>query len=43
VKGSIMPPYPWIVNNPEEFKAMVAYLQSLGRGKDWRPANDYEK
>ena len=22
---------------------VVAYLQSLGRGKDWRPANDYEK
>jgi len=20
-----------------------AYLQTLGRAKDWRPANDYEK
>ena len=38
-----MPPYTWIVNNPEEFNALVAYLQTLGRAKDWRPANDYEK
>ncbi len=27
----------------EEFKAMVAYLQTLGRAKDWRPDSDYEK
>lgn len=43
VNGSIMPPYPWIVNNPAEFKAMVAYLQTLGRAKNWRPAGDYEQ
>ncbi|MEQ1884786.1 MAG: cbb3-type cytochrome c oxidase subunit II [Bryobacteraceae bacterium] len=43
VPGSIMPPFPWIVDDPEEFKAMVAYLQTLGRAKDWRPANDYEQ
>jgi len=43
VQGSIMPPYPWIVNDPVEFKAMVAYLQTLGRAKNWRPNNDYEK
>lgn len=43
VPGSVMPPYPWIVENPAEFKAMVAYLQTLGRAKDWRPAGDYEK
>ena len=43
VPGSIMPPYPWIVENPEELKAMVAYLQTLGRAKNWRPDEDYEK
>ena len=43
VPGSVMPPYPWIVNNPEEFTAMVAYLQTLGRAKDWRPDKDYER
>ena len=43
VPGSIMPPYPWIANNPEEFTALVAYLQKLGRAKDWRPDQDYEK
>lgn len=43
VQGSIMPPYPWLVENQEEFKAMVAYLQTLGRAKNWRPDNDYEK
>ncbi|MEQ1948243.1 MAG: cbb3-type cytochrome c oxidase subunit II [Bryobacteraceae bacterium] len=43
VPGSIMPPFPWIVDNPEEFKAMVAYLQTLGRAKNWRPTNDYEQ
>jgi cbb3-type cytochrome c oxidase subunit II len=43
VPGSVMPPYPWIVENQEEFTAMVAYLQSLGRAKDWRPDKDYEK
>jgi cytochrome c oxidase cbb3-type subunit 2 len=43
VPGSIMPPFPWLVENPEEFAAMVAYLQTLGRAKDWRPGKDYER
>lgn len=43
VPGSIMPPFPWIADNPQEFDALVAYLQTLGRAKDWRPDNDYEK
>jgi cbb3-type cytochrome c oxidase subunit II len=43
VTGSIMPPFPWIVNNEEEFQALVAYIQTLGRSKNWRPDNDYEK
>ena len=43
VPGSIMPPFPWIVNNEPEFKALVAYIQTLGRSKNWRPDNDYEK
>ncbi|MEZ5427029.1 MAG: cbb3-type cytochrome c oxidase subunit II [Pyrinomonadaceae bacterium] len=43
VPGSIMPPFPWIVDDEQEFKAIVAYLQTLGRAKDWRPDNDYEK
>jgi cbb3-type cytochrome c oxidase subunit II len=43
VPGSIMPPFPWIANNEEEFNALVAYLQTLGRAKNWRPDNDYEK
>lgn len=43
VPGSIMPPYPWIANNEPEFQAMVAYLQTLGRAKNWRPDNDFEK
>jgi cbb3-type cytochrome oxidase cytochrome c subunit len=43
VPGSIMPPFPWIANNEEEFQALVAYLQRLGRAKNWRPDNDYEK
>ncbi|MEW5983236.1 MAG: cbb3-type cytochrome c oxidase subunit II [Acidobacteriota bacterium] len=41
--GSIMPPFPWIAANEEDFQAMVAYLQTLGRQKDWRPDHDYEK
>ena len=41
--GSIMPPFPWIANNPDEFNALLAYIQRLGRDKDWRPDNDYEK
>jgi cytochrome c oxidase cbb3-type subunit 2 len=43
VPGSIMPPFPWLVEDQEEFAAMVAYLQTLGRAKDWRPDKDYER
>lgn len=43
VPGSVMPPFPWIANNDEEFNALVAYIQTLGRAKNWRPDNDYEK
>ena len=43
VPGSVMPPFPWIADNPEEFDALVAYIQTLGRAKNWRPDNDYEK
>lgn len=43
VPGSIMPPFPWIAENEQDFQAMVAYLQRLGRAKNWRPDNDYEK
>lgn len=42
VQGSIMPPFPWLVTNEGEFKAIVAYIQTLGRAKNWRPDNDYE-
>ncbi len=38
-----MPPFPWIANNPPELDALIAYIQSLGRVKDWRPAHDYEE
>ena len=30
-------------NDEEEFEALVAYLQKLGRAKDWRPDEDYER
>jgi len=43
VPGSVMPPFPWIVQNPQELDALVTYLQSLGRAKDWRPGKDYEE
>ncbi|HEY2016494.1 MAG TPA: cbb3-type cytochrome c oxidase subunit II [Bryobacteraceae bacterium] len=43
VPGSVMPPFPWIVNNEQEFTSLVAYIQTLGRSKDWRPDHDYEK
>jgi len=43
VQGSVMPPFSWIVNDPEQFSSLVAYLQTLGRAKDWRPDNDYNK
>ena len=34
---------PGSLSNEEEFTALVAYLQTLGRAKNWRPDNDYEK
>lgn len=43
VPGSVMPPFPWIANDPAALDAMVAYIQSLGRVKDWRPGHDYEE
>lgn len=43
VPGSAMPPFPWIVADPQELDAVVAYLQTLGRQKDWRPGHDYEQ
>jgi cbb3-type cytochrome c oxidase subunit II len=43
VPGSVMPPYPWIASNEEDFQNIVAYLQTLGRAKDWRPDHDYER
>jgi cbb3-type cytochrome c oxidase subunit II len=43
VPGSVMPPFPWIAEDPEKLDALVAYIQSLGRAKDWRPEQDYEE
>ncbi len=43
VPGSVMPPYPWIEQDEQEFADMVAYLQKLGRARDWRPDDDYEQ
>lgn len=43
VPGSVMPPFPWIANDPAQLGPLVAYIQSLGRVKDWRPAHDYEE
>jgi cbb3-type cytochrome c oxidase subunit II len=43
VPGSVMPPFPWIAADQGELDAMIAYLQSLGRAKQWRPDHDYEK
>jgi cytochrome c oxidase cbb3-type subunit 2 len=43
VPGSVMPPFPWIAEDQEELDALVAYLQRLGRAKDWRPEQDYER
>ena len=43
VPGSVMPPFPWIANDPEKLEALIAYIQSLGRAKDWRPNQDYEE
>lgn len=43
VPGSVMPPFPWIANDPKEFEALLAYIQTLGRSRDWRPNHDYEE
>jgi cytochrome c oxidase cbb3-type subunit II len=45
VPGSVMPPFPWLLdkNNGQDFQDLVAYVQTLGRGVAWRPANDYER
>jgi len=31
------------LQRPKEFTALVAYIQTLGRAKDWRPDHDYER
>ncbi len=45
VKGSVMPTFPWLLdqNGGKDFDDLVAYIQSLGRGLNWRPNNDYER
>ena len=45
VPGSAMPPLPWLVtdNDGQDFEDLVAYMQSLGRSRNWRPDNDYEE
>ncbi len=45
VKGSVMPPFPWLLdqNGGKDFEDLVAYIQSLGRSLNWRPNNDYER
>lgn len=43
VPGSVMPPFPWIANDPKALTALTAYIQTLGRAKNWRPAGDYEQ
>src|SRR3954468_16517119 len=43
VPGSVMPPFPWIANDPKKLDALVTYIQSLGRARDWRPDHDYEQ
>jgi cytochrome c oxidase cbb3-type subunit 2 len=43
VPGSVMPPFPWIANDPQKLAELTAYIQSLGRAKDWRPEQDYEE
>jgi cytochrome c oxidase cbb3-type subunit 2 len=43
VPGSAMPPFPWIAADPQKLDALIAYIQSLGRAKDWRPEQDYEE
>ncbi len=45
VPGSVMPPFPWIVtdNGGQDLKNLIAYIQTLGRTRDWRPDDDYEE
>ncbi len=43
VPGSVMPPFPWLTQDPQEFQAIVAYIQKLGRARHWRPDDDYEQ
>lgn len=45
VPGSVMPPFPWLLdqNGGKDFDDLIAYLQTLGRLVNWRPANDYER
>ncbi len=45
VPGSVMPPYPWLLtgNGGRDLDDLVAYLQTLGRGRNWRPHDDYER
>jgi cytochrome c oxidase cbb3-type subunit 2 len=43
VPGSVMPPFPWIAGDEKEFTSLVAYIQTLGRAKNWRPDGDYER
>jgi cytochrome c oxidase cbb3-type subunit II len=37
---SIMPSFDYL--SDEEIKDLTAYIQTLGRNKEWRPLNDYE-
>ena len=32
-----------LANDPKELDGLIAYIQTLGRQKDWRPAQDYEQ
>lgn len=43
VPGSVMPPFPWVVEDREELDAIITYVQHLGRVKDWRPGQDFEE
>ena len=45
VKGSVMPPFPWVLtgNGGQDLTDLIAYIQTLGRTIPWRPNNDYEQ
>lgn len=45
VPGSVMPMMPWLLdaNGGQDFRDLVAYIQTLGRSVPWRPQNDYER